>query len=143
MSHERVVRATRVIAAPASRIFDLLADPSEHPRIDGSGSVTHLRKGPHRLFRGAKFSMDMKLGIRYFVSNKVVVFEEGRAIAWHHFGRFVWRYDLEPVEGGTRVTESFDYDQPWGGLIEKRGIPEHNRQSMEATLERIERIVTS
>lgn len=143
MSPERVVRATRVIAAPASRIFDLLADPSEHPRIDGSGSVTHLRKGPHRLFRGAKFSMDMKIGIRYFVSNKVVVFEEDRAIAWHHFGRFVWRYDLEPVEGGTRVTESFDYDQPWGGLIEKRGVPEHNRQSMEATLERIERIVTS
>jgi len=143
MSADRVVSVSRVIAAPAAKIFDLLADPSEHPRIDGSGSVTHLRKGPHRLFRGAKFSMDMKLGVRYFVSNKVVVFEEGRAIAWHHLAHFVWRYDLEPVEGGTKVTESFNYDKPWGGYIEKRGYPERNRKAMEATLERIERIVTS
>jgi uncharacterized protein YndB with AHSA1/START domain len=143
MSSDRVVSVTRVIRAPASKIFDLLADPSEHPRIDGSGSVTHLRKGPHRLFRGAKFTMDMKLGVRYFTTNKVVVFEEGRVIAWHHLAQFVWRYDLEPVEDGTKVTESFNYDKPWGVLIEKRGYAQRNRTSMEATLERIERIVTS
>ena len=95
------------------------------------------------MFRGAKFTMDMKLGVRYFTTNKVVVFEEGRAIAWHHFAQFVWRYDLEPVEDGTKVTESFNYDKPWGALIEKRGYAQRNRSSMEATLERIERIVTS
>lgn len=143
MNSDRVVSVNRVIAAPAHVIFELLADPSQHPRIDGSGSVTHLRKGPHRLYRGAKFSMDMKLGVRYFVSNKVSVFEEDRAIAWYHLGHFVWRYDLEPVDGATKVSESFDYNRPWGGLIEKRGFPERNRRAMEATLERIERIVTS
>ncbi len=29
----------RVIPAPAEKIFDLLADPSRHREIDGSGSV--------------------------------------------------------------------------------------------------------
>jgi uncharacterized protein YndB with AHSA1/START domain len=143
MDSNRVVSVSRVIPAPASKIFDLLADPTQHPRLDGSGTVTKLKKGPHRLFRGAKFSMNMKFGVGYVTTNKVVVFEEDRAIAWHHFAQLVWRYDLEPVEGGTRVTESFDYDKPWGGLIERLGFPERNRIAMEATLERIEHIVTA
>jgi hypothetical protein len=33
------VSETRIVDAPASEIFALLADPSQHPRIDGTGSV--------------------------------------------------------------------------------------------------------
>jgi hypothetical protein len=73
----------------------------------------------------------------------VVAFEEFRCIAWHHFSQFVWRYDLEEVPGGTRVTESFDFDRPWGFAISLFGIAEKNRVSMDKTLERLEAIVTS
>jgi len=51
--------------------------------------------------------------------NRVVEFEENRRIAWHHFAQFVWRYELEEVEGGTMVTESFNYD--------KRGLSSSSR----------------
>jgi hypothetical protein len=120
-----------------------LADPRLHTTFDGSGSVVKVRKGPDRLFLGAKFSMDMKIGLSYFVSNKVVAFEENKCIAWHHFAQFVWRYDLEEVPGGTKVTESFNYDKPWAFGIEVVHKPESNQRDMEATLERIEKIVTA
>ena len=53
--------------------------------------------------------MSMKIGVPYSISNTVVEFEEGSVIAWQHFGRHIWRYRLEPVPGGTTVTEEFDY----------------------------------
>ena len=143
MTKSRAVSASRLIPAPASRIFEVLADPRQHVLLDGSGSVTGVGRAPERLCLGARFSMSMRIGAKYTTSNKVVAFDEGRCIAWHHFARFVWRYDLVEVEGGTRVTESFDYDRPWAWTIMVLGFPERNRHSMELTLERLERAVTS
>lgn len=140
---QRIVSATRVIPAPAEAIFNLLADPRAHTRIDGSGSVLEPKSAPERLSMGATFTMDMKLGVSYFTKNKVVAFEENRVIAWHHFAHFVWRYELEPVDGGTKVTESFDYSKPWGLLLLPQHIPAKNQASMERTLERIEAILTT
>jgi hypothetical protein len=142
MSKKKLVATSKVIHAPASKIFDLLADPRQHSLIDGSGSIKDPRKAPPRLFLGAKFQMDVKIGVQYHVTNKVVAFEENKCIAWHHFAQFVWRYDLEPVEGGTLVTESFDYNKPWGWAIEPMHYPEKNLESMKATLDRIEAITT-
>ncbi len=142
MNAKRTVSATRFIAVPPPAIFDLLADPRQHSRFDGSGSVVKVRKGPDRLFLGAKFSMNMKIGFGYFVTNLVVAFEENTCIAWHHFSQFIWRYDLEEVPGGTRVTESFNYDKPWAFTVQLTHKNESNRRAMEATLERIEKIVT-
>ena len=143
MDATRFVSVSRLIHAPASRIFDLLADPRQHVKLDGSGSVMGVKKAPERLFLGAKFSMKMKMGLGYSTTNKVVVFDENRAIAWHHIAQFIWRYDLEEVEGGTLVTESFNYDKPWAFAIITTGFPERNRAAMTATLERLERAVTS
>ena len=143
MSVKRIVTASRVIAASPESIFNLLADARRHASFDGSGAVVKIRRAPDRLFLGATFSMDMKDGVGYFTRNNVVVFEENRAIAWHHWAQFIWRYDLEAVTGGTRLTESFDYSKPWGALIIPLGWPERNRQGMEATLVRIEALVTA
>jgi hypothetical protein len=129
-------------ATPAS-IFDLLADPRKHSLFDGSGTVTGVKNAPTRLALGSTFSMDMKMKLGYVTRNRVVVFDENRAIAWHHFARFIWRYDLEAVDGGTTVTESFDYNRPWGFGIELFRFPERNRVAMEATLQRLEAIVTA
>jgi len=140
MSKKRIVATSKVIHAPASEIFDLLADPRKHALIDGSGSIKEPRNAPARLFLGAKFQMDMNMGVGYHVKNKVVAFEENKCIAWHHVAQFVWRYDLQPVEDGTLVTESFNYDKPWGWAIEPFHFPEKNLESMKATLERIEEV---
>ena len=142
MPSKRIVSAERVIKAPASVIFDLLANPWKHHLIDGSGTVVQPRTGtPERLSLGATFSMDMKMKASYLTKNKVVTFEEDRAIAWHHFARFVWRYELTPVEGGTLVRESFDYSKPWGLVIIPLGWPEKNRVSMERTLAKLAEVL--
>jgi hypothetical protein len=132
-----------VIIAPASAIFDLLANPRRHREFDGSSTVVKVKRAPERLSKGATFSMDMKIHVPYFVKNTVCEFEENKVIAWHHFAQFVWRYDLEEVLGGTRVTESFNYDRPWAFAIIWMGFPEKNRQAIVATLERISHIVTT
>ena len=137
----RSVSATRTISASPEEIFDVLADPAKHALIDGSGHVKAAKGNPERLSLGAKFGMDMRMGVPYATSNTVSEFEEGRRIAWHHFAQFVWRYELEPVEGGTKVTETFDYSKPWGVLLIPFGTPEANRKAMEATLERLDELV--
>lgn len=103
-----VITASTVVAAPPSVVFAILADPRQHSRIDGSGTVRGTVSGPERLDLGAEFGMDMKQGASYKIKNRVVEFEEDRLIAWRHMGPHRWRYELEPVEGGTRVTESWD-----------------------------------
>lgn len=81
--------------------------------------------------------MKMKTEVPYFTRNVVVDFKEDRSIAWHHFVRFVWRFDLEEVPGGTKVSESFTYDKPWAFLIIWLGFPKRNRRAMETSLERL------
>jgi uncharacterized protein YndB with AHSA1/START domain len=104
-----IVSRSIVVHAPAERIFEILADPRRHSDFDGSGSVRGAVSGPERLSLGAKFGMDMRLGVPYRVSSQVKEFEEGRQIAWAHIGGHRWRYELEPLaDGSTRVTETFD-----------------------------------
>ena len=106
----RWVRSARiVINAPAGQIFDIVANPSEHHRFDGSGMVQGALNGPERLGLGSRFGMGMRYGLPYRTSNTVVEFEEGRRIAWCHFNHHRWRYELEPLDANTTaVTETFD-----------------------------------
>ena len=136
------VSAERVIDAPAEAIFDVLTDPAMHPVIDGSGTVRRVRDAePARLREGSRFGMDMKMGVSYRIRNVVVEYEEGRLIAWRHWGRHRWRWELEPTDGGTHVTHTFDWSTaplPVRLYVEGLGIAEKNRRAMERTLERLE-----
>ena len=74
---DRVERRSVIVDASPDQIFDLLADPSRHSEIDGSGTVRGSRtSAPQRLGPGAKFGMDMKFGVPYRMTNTVVDFEE-------------------------------------------------------------------
>ena len=139
---ERQVSTSRVVAAPAEAIFDVLADPSKHSIIDGSGTLVEAKSNPPRLFLGAKFGM--KMSFHVVMRNKVVEFEDGKQIGWRHIGQHIWRYQLEPVEGGTKVTETFDWRPspvPW--LLHRQNIPKKNLASMEQTLARLDSYVTT
>lgn len=106
-----VVTASTVIAAPPATVFAILADPRQHARIDGSGTVLGVAQGPDRLELGSTFAMKMKMGAKYQTPNTVVELEPDRLIAWKHFAPHRWRYELAP-EGpdgtSTRVTETWD-----------------------------------
>lgn len=132
-----------VIDAPAAAIFDVLADPRQHPLFDGSGTVRGMVSGPARLFLGARFGMRMRLGVPYVIRNEVVEFTEDRRIAWRHLGRHVWRYELEPVaDDTTRVRETFDWAPAVAGaLYPALGFPRRNSAAMVATLGRLKDLV--
>lgn len=143
-----VVTTEKVIHAPPDTIFSLLADASRHPDIDGSGTVKQAKSdAPARLSLGSTFGMSMKMGIGYSMVNTVIEFEDNRRIAWQarppgFLGKIaagrVWRYELEPVDGGTRVRESWDVSQDHQKrMLKLGGLPKKTQQNMAKTLNRI------
>lgn len=105
----KIKSARIVINAPAEKIFSILADPKKHLEIDGTKTIQGTISGPDRLQLGSKFGMNMKLGIRYRITNTVMEFEENKLIAWRHLGRWRWRYELRELSPTqTEVTETFD-----------------------------------
>ena len=144
------ISVERVVHGTPEQVFAVLADPRRHREIDGSGTLRDAVEGPERLSLGAVFGMNMKVGAPYQMTNTVVEFEEGRRIAWQArptkaigakvAGGRIWRYELEPVHGGTRVRETWDISQErikplvWpAALITKR--------NMTRTLERLEELL--
>ena len=139
-----VVAVERIVRADPQAVFDLLADPAQHPLLDGSGSVRESRTGnPQRLSMGARFGMDMQLGLSYRITNTVVEFDEPRRIAWRHFAGHRWRYLLTPVANGTLVREEWDPTRvphlwPWLWLSR---FPARNRDGMLASLDHLTELV--
>ena len=136
----RRASASRRINAPASVIFDLLADPAHHASFDGSDMINKpAGTKPERLRLGSKFNMAMTFKVLpYRIGNTVVEFDENRLIAWQHFGKHRWRYELEEVEDATLVTETFDWSTARSPkAIEMAGYPKVNLANIERTLERL------
>ncbi len=105
---EDTVAATGIVPATPAAVFDFLRRPANHSELSGDGTVKGSRTGDDELSMDSRFGMKMKVGVPYRVSSKVVEFEQDHLIAWCHFGGHRWRWELEPVDGGTQVTETFD-----------------------------------
>ncbi|HTM86263.1 MAG TPA: SRPBCC family protein [Mycobacterium sp.] len=112
----KVVSASREIAAPAERIFEMIADPSQQPRWDGNDNLAEAQAGQRVRAVGAMFTMALTLGV--VRENHVVEFEERRRIAWRPAepGQrppgHLWRWELEPLDQThTRVTHTYDWSQ--------------------------------
>lgn len=118
------VSATLTVAVPAAKVFAVLADPTSHAAIDGTGWVEEPVDRAPLTEEGQIFRMDMHHASHpdgdYQVVNKVVVFDSPRAIGWltgyvHddgqlEFGGWIWRYDLVPLgPSETEVTLSYDW----------------------------------
>ncbi len=120
----KVVSVSREIAAPAGKIFELIADPSLQPRWDGNANLAEARTGQRVRAVGDVFSMTITLGsVR---DNHVVEFEEGRLIAWRpsepgqEQPGHLWRWELAPVDDSrTLVTHTYD----WSRLTDENRLP--------------------
>ena len=99
---------------------------------------------------GTPSAMSMHMGVGYTMVSTIIEFEENRRIAWQSrisgpLGRFVggriWRYELEPVDGGTRVRESWDISQDHQRPFLKMGkVATATKSNMDKTLIRIEEL---
>ncbi|GAA5195451.1 SRPBCC family protein [Rugosimonospora acidiphila] len=131
-------------------VFAVLADPTTHPAIDGTGRVQESVDRAPLIEVGQIFRMSMyhagPPGGHYQVVNKVQVFDPPRAVGWLtgqekgdgdlEFGGWIWRYDLAPLgPPETEVTLTYD----WSAVpqfIRARGIrfppfgPGHLRNSL-------------
>lgn len=123
-SEPRVVSASRDIAAPADRVFELIAEPANQPRWDGNDNLAEARAGQRVRAVGDAFEMVLTLGsVRV---NRVVEFDEGRRIAWMPSEPdadppgHLWRWELDPLpDAGTRVTHTYD----WSRLNDENRLP--------------------
>jgi uncharacterized protein YndB with AHSA1/START domain len=112
----RIATASREIAAGAGRIFELIADPAQHPRWDGNDNLAEAADGQRVRAVGEVFTMTLTMGsVR---ENHVVEFDEGRRIAWRPAepGQeppgHLWLWELEPIDSSrTRVTHTYDWTQ--------------------------------
>ncbi len=121
MNHHTVtdehVSATTTISAGAEAVFAVLADPTRHAGIDGTGWVTDSvdtepLTRPGQTFTMAMYHPDHPNG-SYETVNEVLVLEPPTAISRRtgyveestgqlEFGGWLWRYDL--TELGTDET---------------------------------------
>ena len=133
MSNPKIIEVVQVVAAPIGRVFALLADTRHHAEIDGSGTVKGAEGGTITEV-GQVFIMNMHrddLG-HYRSKNTVTEFEPETSIAWApgldrsypckvvdmlaniREGGHTYTYRLREVDGGTEVTQIYD----WSGVTD-------------------------
>lgn len=139
----KTVSASRVIAAPAKRIFEFIADPARQPRWDGNANLAEAAPGQRVRAVGDVFTMTLTMGgVR---ENHVVEFEEGRRIAWRPAepGRtppgHLWRWELEPLgPARTRVTHTYD----WSALSDPKRLARARATTADTLAASLSRLAT-
>jgi hypothetical protein len=140
-----------VVAAAPERVYDLVADVTRTPEL--SPEVVSARwlgdaTGPAV---GARFEAvnSSSAGRRWRNRPVVTVADRGREFAFARTepfaGSIVWRYRFEPVDGGTRVVESYQVERPvsrvgWFVIERVFGAGDRReelRAGMRQTLERL------
>ncbi|OLO99113.1 polyketide cyclase [Mycolicibacterium porcinum] len=144
--------AACTINAPADTVFAVLADPTTHQAIDGTGWVRESLDGKQLTEVGQIFRMAMYHdnygGMHYEMANRVEVFDPPQAIAWlpgqgdddaHlEFGGWVWRYDLKPIgDDQTEATLTYDWSAVPAELREHIQFPPFDRQHLDNSLKHL------
>lgn len=158
MSDETLI-ASRTIDAPVDSVFALLADPSTHAAIDGTGWVRESKDGEHlaaagQVFRVAMYHSNHPDG-HYEMANRVEVFDPPHALSWQpgqaspetgelSFGGWFWRYDLAASgPAATAVTLSYDWSAVPAYIRDLIGFPPFPVAHLENSLAHLEELATA
>src|ERR1700733_6699509 len=170
MAEGKPLQVSRRVEAPATLIFEILANPQRHVDFDGSDMLRGAVLDRPISDVGDTFTMKMhRLGDDYLMLNYVVEFEPDRRIFWEPApgdpsrvegddpskvgipAGYRWGYILTPDgDDATVVTEVFECgsleEEMRQSILHDDGswINGNNsmRESMTASLERLEKIST-
>lgn len=105
------VQARTWIAAPPGRVWPLVSDIGLMPGMSSELQSAEWLDGATGAALGARFvgrSRHEALG-EWTATSQIVEFEPGRVFAWAvgdpGYPAAVWRFRLEPMDGGTEVSE--------------------------------------
>jgi len=156
MEAERVTASTTIEASPEA-VFAVLADPSAHADIDGTGWVRESLDGDRITAVGQVFRMAMYHPNHpdkdYKIANRVEVFDEPRAIAWQpgtespetgelSFGGWIWRYDLGATDPSrTTVTLTYDWSAVQPQVREHLQFPPFEQAHLDNSLRHLSDLV--
>src|SRR5215203_1512689 len=107
-----------VLAARPEDVYALVADVTRTPQFSPEVTAVRWLDGATGPAVGARFEAVNTAGSGRSWTNRpvVTVADTGREFAFSRTepfaGTVVWRYRLEPVQGGTRVTESYVVERP-------------------------------
>ena len=151
------VTASMTIGAAPETVFAVLADPSAHAAIDGTGWVRGAMDGDRITAAGQVFRMAMHHADHpdrdYRIANLVEVFDEPHAIAWRpgtespetgelSFGGWIWRYDLETTgPSRTAVTLTYDWTAVPSRVREYLQFPPFGNDHLENSLQHLSELV--
>jgi hypothetical protein len=151
------VSASTTIDAPREEVFSVLADPSAHAAIDGTGWVRASLDSDRITAAGQVFRMAMYHPNHpdkdYEIANLVDVFDEPRAIAWKpgteshdsgdlSFGGWIWCYDLEVLgPSRTAVTLTYDWSAVDSDVREYLQFPPFDEDHLENSLQHLSDLV--
>lgn len=137
------VQVSRTIAAPPERVYALISDVTRmgqwSPETYAASWVEPGRrfKGKNRI--GSLYRWTMTATVTEATPGRTFAF----TTAWPSSS--CWRYDLQAVEGGTRVTESMTRTTPQAAIVRSiqiavgvRDRAAHLRAGMTTTLDRLD-----
>jgi hypothetical protein len=139
------------VQAPPDVVYGIVSDVTRMPELSPEILRCVWLDGADGPAVGARFRATNKVPHRPPWNNRpvVVVADPGREFTISRTERFagtvVWRYRMEPVDGGTRVTESYEVTEPltrfgWfviGTLFGRRDRRSDLRRGMQETLRRV------
>ena len=155
---EEIMQTSTTVHAPADTVFAVLADPTTHEAIDGTGWVrqpldpTPLNRSG-QIFRMGMYH-DNHPDHDYEMANLVEEFAPPHAISWQpgmgsddanlELGGWIWRYDLRPVgDDQTEVTLTYDWSAVRPELREHIAFPPFDRQHLDNSLKHLAELATS
>jgi hypothetical protein len=154
---DETVSATTTISASAEAVFAVLADPSRHAAIDGTGRVRDSLDGQRLAGSGQVFRVDMYHENHpdgsYEMANQVLMFERPRAISWRpgyvspstgelEFGGWIWRYDLTQLgPDETEATLSYDWSEVGPAARQRLQFPPFAPDHLDNSLSHLAAIV--
>ena len=146
MSGTATLEAHIEIDAPPEQVWTVVSDIARmgewSPECRKVVVIGAPREGAHLV------GLNRRRWAMWPTNSRIVRYEPGRAIAWKVFSnRSTWTYELEPVDGGTRLIERRDVPpqglSPVAEFLAKvflGGVDTHDaelQEGMHATLGRI------